>query len=183
MFNEGTVILNITYFDADLENEIQSFFPSVININGDSERSGVEVSATYQPHESTYITTEYTYTDADDPSGEEVRRPQHKASLSAARTFMNDKLRITASLVFNGEQLDTDFRNFFSNGFVAEQTELDDYTLVNLGASYKVTDRLEIYARIENLFDEDYQNVLSYAAPGRSVYGGVRVRLGQANRN
>ena len=52
-----------------------------------------------------------------------------------------------------------------------------DSTLVDLRASYPINDALEIYGRIENAFDEDYQTVLNYGAPGQGVFGGVRVRF------
>lgn len=177
-FAEGRLIVDLTYFEADLEDEIQSFFPSVINVAGESERSGIELVASYQPDADTYFTFDYTYTDSDEPGGEELRRPEHKASLSAARHLMSDRLRLTAGLVYNGEQLDSDFRNFFTNGFVAEQTELDSYVLVNVGATYLMSEDIELYMRLENAFDEDYEDVLGYASPGRAVFGGVRFRLG-----
>ena len=40
---------------------------------------------------------------------------------------------------------------------------------------YKLSDRFSIYGRVENLFGEDYEEVFSFAAPGRAAYGGVRV--------
>ncbi len=178
-FWNDQLTLDLTYFDADLKDEIQSFFPSVINLDGDSERQGVELSAVYQLGENTSITANYTYTDADEPGGEEVRRPEHTGSLSAAHDFLDGRLRIAGNVAFNGEQLDNDFRNFFVNGFVTEQTELDSYTLVNANASYNVTEDLQIYVRLENVFDEDYEPVLGYAAPGRTAYAGVRFRLGR----
>lgn len=177
-FADGALVVDVTYFDADLEDEIQSAFPSVANAAGESERSGLELSANYQVDANTYVAFEYTYTDADEPGGEEVRRPQHKASINAARQLLGEKLRLTAGLIYNGEQLNNDFRNFFTNGFVAERTELDSYVLVNIGATYQVNDNVDIYLRVENAFDEDYEEVIGYATPGSSVYGGVRVRLG-----
>ncbi len=176
-FLDDQLTVDITYFDADLEDEIQSFFPSVINLDGESERQGIELSAVYRIGENTSLTANYTYTDADEPGGEEVRRPEHTGSLSAAHDFLDGRLRLAGSAAFNGEQLDNDFRNFFVNGFVAERTELDSYTLVNVNASYDVTEDVEVYVRLENVFDEDYEQVIGYAAPGRTAYAGVRFRL------
>ena len=178
-FGEGEWQLDVTYFDADLENEIQSSFPSVVNADGESDRSGVEVSVDYQADPTSYLSLSYTYTDSEDPNGEEVRRPEHIASLSGGKTVLDDRLRLTASVIYNGEQRDTDFRNFFTNGFAAEMTDLDSYVLVNIGAQYQVTDAIEVYARLENLFDDDYEEVIGYATPGRTVLGGIRVRLGE----
>ena len=177
-FADGDWVVDLTYFDADLEDEIQDAFPSVANVSGDSERSGFELAASYQAGENTFVSFEYTYTDADEPGGEEVRRPKHKGSLNVAQQLLNDRLRLTGGVVYNGEQRDNDFRNFFTNGFVAERTELDSYVLVNIGANYQVTDNVDVYLRVENLFDEEYEEVIGFATPGSSVYGGVRIRLG-----
>ena len=176
-FADGALVIDLTYFDADLENEIQSLFPTVINLDGESDRSGVELSASYQPDSTSIVTLNYTYTDTEEPGGEEVRRPEHTASLDAAKQ-VSDRWRVAGSVIYNGDQFDSDFRNFFTNGFVTERTELDSYVLVNLSATYDVSEDFEIYIRLENLFDEDYQEVISYATPGRSVYGGVRFRFG-----
>lgn len=175
---DSRLILDLTYFDADLEDEIQNLFPSVANGDGDSERKGVELSGSYRPNPNTVISATYTYTDSDEPGGEEVLRPEHMASLNVAQQLLDGRLRLTASAVFNGEQLDNDFRNFFSNGFVAERTELDSYAVVNLGASYKITDALEVYMRLENVLDEDYEQLLGYASPGRGTFAGVRFNFG-----
>jgi len=173
-FVDGALIVDISYFDIDLEDEIQNLFPSVRNAPGTSERHGVEMSASYRPSESLSFEASYTYTDAQEPAGEEVRRPEHTASLSVARDFLQGRARVAASAAFNGEMLDDDFRRFFSNGFAAERTELDSYVLFNLSVSYRVSDGLDVFLRAENLFDETYQEVISYAAPGRSVFGGIR---------
>jgi len=74
--------------------------------------------------------------------------------------------------------LDNDFRNFFTNGFVSQRTELDSYVLMNLKASFRVTDALQVYVRLANLLDEDYEESISYATPGRSMFAGLRYRLG-----
>jgi vitamin B12 transporter len=54
-------------------------------------------------------------------------------------------------------------------------TSLDPYTVVNLAASYQLTDTFEIYGRIDNLFNKYYEEVWSYATPGRSAYVGVKM--------
>jgi vitamin B12 transporter len=174
----GALLLDLTYFNVELEDEIQNLFPSVINTNGNSERRGVEVSASYSPQRHLSISADYTYTDADEPAGEEVRRPQHAASLSVAYEIMGGRGRLAANAVFNGEMLDDDFRRFFSNGFAPERTELDSYLLFNVNARYRVNQRLEVFVRVENLFDESYEEVISYAAPGRAIFGGARYRFG-----
>ncbi|MEO0424947.1 MAG: TonB-dependent receptor [Pseudomonadota bacterium] len=179
---DGAFVADITYFDAELEDEIQSVFlfdqglSSVDNDEGMSDRQGVEVSVAYQSQTGTLVRAAYTYTDATDAAGREVRRPEHIASLIVDQRLLNDRLSVGASMVHNGEQLDNDFRNFFET-FTAELTPVDDYTLFNLNVRYQVIDGLQLYARVENLFDEDYQESISFATPGRAAYAGFRYRF------
>ena len=51
---------------------------------------------------------------------------------------------------------------------------VDDWLRVDLRAGYKVSDMIEVYGRIENLFDVHYQEVFGFGTPGISAYGGVR---------
>ena len=51
---------------------------------------------------------------------------------------------------------------------------LSSNTLVNLYASYALTDTLELYGRMENAFDSRYEPVYGYGAAGRAVYTGLR---------
>ncbi|MEO0973837.1 MAG: TonB-dependent receptor, partial [Pseudomonadota bacterium] len=118
----------------------------------------------------------YTYTNADDMVGMEVRRPMHTASLLVDQRFFADRLAIGASLIFNGDQLDSDFRNFFVT-FAEERSLVEGYTLFNVNLRLEVDENLQLYARAENLTDEDYQESISFATPGRSVYAGVRYRF------
>ncbi|HIF54413.1 MAG TPA: TonB-dependent receptor, partial [Methylococcaceae bacterium] len=56
--------------------------------------------------------------------------------------------------------------------------ELEDYTLLNIAASYEIYEQVELFARVENLLDEQYQEVFSFAARGIAGYGGIRVTFG-----
>ena len=77
------------------------------------------------------------------------------------------KLNLGAS--YNGEMYDTDFATF-------ARTRLDPYTLVRFGASWQATDQIEIYGRVENLLDENYQDVIGYNAAPQAAYVGLRFR-------
>ena len=59
----------------------------------------------------------------------------------------------------------------------APTRELDGYVLLDLRASLLLGDRFELYARLENVFDADYETAYGYGTYGRAAYGGVRVKL------
>jgi len=54
---------------------------------------------------------------------------------------------------------------------------LDAFTLVNLNVSWTATDKLNVYLRLDNLFDESYQEVFGYQTLGFGASLGVRFSL------
>ncbi|HVO75197.1 MAG TPA: hypothetical protein VMT35_14300, partial [Ignavibacteriaceae bacterium] len=56
-----------------------------------------------------------------------------------------------------------------------ERVVLKYYTLVNVALSYKLFNFAEIFGRIENLFDTDYEEVFGYGTAGLSAYAGIKL--------
>jgi len=54
-----------------------------------------------------------------------------------------------------------------------ELSPLPNYTLTGIGADYKPTKRLKLFARIDNLFNEAYQIVSGYPMTDRTFSGGA----------
>ncbi|MEE8112694.1 MAG: TonB-dependent receptor, partial [Acidobacteriota bacterium] len=73
----------------------------------------------------------------------------------------------TLSVIYVGERQDID-PNTFSTVIA------DSYVVANLAGSVRVGNAVEIFARIDNLFDEEYQEVLGFNAPDRSAFAGVK---------
>lgn len=57
---------------------------------------------------------------------------------------------------------------------LANTTKLAGYGLLDLRAEYRLTRDLRLQARIENLFDKDYETVSLYNQPGRSLFVTLR---------
>jgi vitamin B12 transporter len=53
--------------------------------------------------------------------------------------------------------------------------KLGVFNVVNLSASYDVTKNWQAYVRVDNLFDEKYEEITFFGTPTRSVFGGVRM--------
>lgn len=51
------------------------------------------------------------------------------------------------------------------------------YGVVDVFGSYRLSDQAELYARVENLFDRDYEVYSGYRTPERSLFAGVRLGL------
>jgi vitamin B12 transporter len=96
------------------------------------------------------------------------------ASLSLNQTFADGRGNVNLNVNYNGTQLD----NYFPPpDFSLVRVELDDFTLVDLAASWSLTSALELTGRVTNLFDEDYEEILGFARPGRGVFLGLRGRF------
>ena len=87
--------------------------------------------------------------------------------------FVNGRGNLNLGVIYNGEQQDSEF--IFSTP--ATRVSLDAFTLVNLGASFDITERVQIFVRGDNLLDEDYNELFGFRSPGRAGSLGVRARL------
>jgi vitamin B12 transporter len=56
--------------------------------------------------------------------------------------------------------------------------KLDDYSVVNAKISQAFwNDRMRIFGRVENAFDENYEESFGFPQPGRTWFAGVDFRL------
>jgi vitamin B12 transporter len=171
--------LSLTYFDSELEGEIFTTFPppnfvaTPANRTTESKQRGVEVSLNARLAEAWSLDAAYSYLDAEENGAEEVRRPNHIASMALTWTAPQDRASATLVVRHNGATPDVVFDANFREGRVL----LDDYTLVNFNARVKLTDQLNAFARIDNLLGENYEQVFSFVSPGRSAVVGVEARF------
>jgi len=180
-FQRPGLKLEAVAFSNDLTDEIVedfSIFPdyTVVNAGGESGRRGLELSADWEPAKGVSLAANYTYLDADQPRAagtgteRELRRPEHTASLSGS--WRRGPLTVGAALAYVGERVDRDF-----DLFPSPLVELDAYVLASARVAYRLTEQVEAFARVENGFDETYQDVFGYRTPGRTVHAGIRLVL------
>jgi vitamin B12 transporter len=160
-------LVGATWFNNELTNLIQSTFTTNINI-GRAHTEGLEAFAAVNVTDRIKLRGDFTYTRAIDlDTGLElIRRPMHKYSLQALWNPI-DPLTLSATLVRVGHWFDI---NRFGTILRLEQS---GYTVVNVAANYQVNPTLKTFARIDNLFDERYQNPNGFLRPGIGVYGGI----------
>lgn len=172
--------IGATYFKSKLKDEIfvtypaPSFIATPANRTTDSKQQGVEVFATLRPIRQINISASYTYLKARENGVVEVRRPKHIGSINATFLSNDERFSFTSTVRYNGRQSDV---AFIDPSFIPVNVSLQEYVLVNLNAEYKLTDNVTLFGRIENLFDEHYEQIFSVAQSGRGAYGGVRVRF------
>jgi len=178
-------VVSATYFQRDSDNEIdygyclpgdahpicgQPYGGYYQNIQK-AEAKGVELIGRFDVTERLHLNANYTWTDAKNAVGEHEgkrlrRRPEHMGNLAADYDWAFG-LKTGLSVRYVGESFND----------LANAVKVDAFTLVDLRASYPIDENLEVYGRIENAFDEEYQTVLGYGTAGRGVFGGVRVRF------
>ena len=114
-----------------------------------------------------------TYQGSDQVGDALLRRPSHSGSVvvSYARS---SGLGFGTAVTFVGKRPDLDFAQFPS-----PRVTLPDYSKVDLSAEVPLPrlglGGLTLTARLENLFDKKYEEVLNFAAPGRTILIGGRV--------
>lgn len=172
--------VGLTYFSSRLHDEIIfAFLPGIgfVGANGDevSSQRGVEAFANLRLGQSWRIDAAYTYLRARQAGAEEVRRPNHVASLAVDYRAPGGQWGTTIVARYNGGAVDDAFvlPPFGS----PVRVKLDEYFLLNWNVDYRLTSQLELFGRVENLFDEHYEEVFSFVSPGRAAYAGIRWRL------
>jgi len=172
----GRLVLSATVFANRIRNLIDfdftrgvpgPFGPQGEYINIDRARTkGLELSgdADLWPGLARLKAT-YTWLDARDATTDEklARRPVNQGRVSLALTPV-DKVTLEPTLYLIGER-------FSSPG---QSLRLAPYARLDLRASYKVREGLEVYARGENLTGAHYQEIATYGTTGRAGYVGVR---------
>lgn len=179
VIGDDLATIGATYFDSKLTGEIFTTFPppnfiaTPANRTTTSKQRGVEVFAQARPIPQIALDLAYTWLKARENGAVEVRRPKHVASFNATILSNDERFSTTLTVRYNGRQTDVAFLDpiFFAPTTVS----LKEYVLVNLNANYKLTDAVSVFARVENLAGEKYEEVFSYRSQGRAAYGGVRV--------
>jgi vitamin B12 transporter len=105
-----------------------------------------------------------------------LRRPTNHIAGFGQYRFLRDKALLGLRVDRVGDRDDRDF-----SGFPAARVTLPAYTRVDANAEFKLVSRrstfieLTLTGRVENLFNEQYQEVVGFPARGRVVALGGKV--------
>jgi len=175
----------IVAFYNDVENMIQQVVrpfgtnPRAYTFEniGDANTYGVEVSAGYSLDETlsfglywSELRTENEQTDRDLPFN-----PERTVMVTLDYSPLQ-RLDLTLSGRYVGEQHYMAIENRGAPDESQRWEKTDDYTVVDLSASWRWTEEIELFAGVDNVFDEDIDDVLG-SSVGPFVYGGIRMKL------
>lgn len=161
---EDRVSVDATYFRNDFNDLIDFNFNTFLLENiGRARASGVELTANWLVSDDTNLYANYTLTDTLNlETGMELfRRPRDKVTLGFDQFFWCRRARLGGQMLYVGPRLDSGNNN------------LAEYTLVNLNGAYQLTPRAELFARLDNAFNERYVEVANFGTPGIAGYAGL----------
>jgi vitamin B12 transporter len=165
-YSDAGLYLEAVYFDQTVTDEIffdLDTFSGYLQGSGDTDSTGLELIGEFQLFDSVVLTGNYTYNDTEDSSGQQrVRRPEHLANIGFTWQGMGDRLLF-------GMNVRGSYDSMANDG-----TGLDDYEVVDINASFEILKGLELYGRVENLLDKEYEEIITYNTSGTAGYVGVR---------
>ncbi|MGX7895700.1 TonB-dependent receptor plug domain-containing protein [Tsuneonella sp. HG222] len=139
-------------------------FGTYANI-GRARSQGFELEAGFEPVAGLGLSAAYAFVDSEDrATGKPLaRRPRHAATLSGE--WASGKLSLGADLRLVSSSFDD----------AAGTVRLEGYEVATLRAAWDLGP-VELFGRVENLFDERYQTAAGYGTQGRAAFVGVRLR-------
>ncbi len=168
--------LSVTYFDTKIEDMIDYDMASSSynNISGTSKISGLEVAYQKNIFENILFSFNYTHLfKAQDQKGDDLKRRTADNAKIALDYYGITDLHLGVDAQYVGSRTDTKY----NPDFTSVDVETGKYTVVNMTANYKLNADLEVYGKVENLTDEEYQTVYGYATSPRAFYAGVRAKF------
>lgn len=165
-FGGDVVVVDLTYFDTDFENLIVFDFVTSLPQNiGEAESKGVEAAFDYRPGPRLRLAASYTWNDTENRSTglPLARRPEHRGVFTLYLK-PTDRFRVHAALIAVADRIDSD------------TSPMDDYERVDLTFQYRFSEHFEPYLRVENVFDEAYEEVNGFGSPGTQAVVGLSLR-------
>lgn len=175
---EGRLRGAITYFSRDTKNQIDFLSNNTPpNFGGyantaKTQADGVEVEGSFEVSALLTLSANYTNMDAVNKSAgsnygkDLVRRAGETASADAELSFANG-LTGGVTMQYVGHSFDN----------AANTRRLKSYVLTDVRIAYPINDTFELYGRVENLFDQQYETLYRYGTLGRGAFAGVRARF------
>lgn len=163
------ITVGVSYFNNRFNNLIQSLAPTYLSYNvNQATARGVETYAELRATADINLRASYTHQDTRDlHTGQQLlRRPNDKGAFDIDYHFL-EKAHMHVNLLLVGPKLDYDQLGAY--------TTVKGYALLNWSASYDLHPNLQVYGRIDNLLDKQYQEVYGYGTSGVAGYGGIKL--------
>ena len=153
---EDRVHFDITYFETRFTNLLITPPPTFALVQvGTAKTNGTETEIRAQLPYRSQISINHSWLEARDGNGTKLaNRSKHRFSTQLSKDFGKD------------------FNLLVGLRFRSRAGTVDPFKTVRIAAKYQVTSQLKLTARIENLFDEHYEEVSTFSTAGVSGYAG-----------
>ncbi|MGA1794794.1 MAG: TonB-dependent receptor plug domain-containing protein [bacterium] len=168
------VISGITFFRNSFRDMITFDWNTSMYMNIQRAKSqGIEYSLSARPADDLTLKGSYTYTDTEDLSTSEsfLHRARNRFSLGADYA-LSERGSAHLEVRYVGRRYDNDYSTW-----PATRVILKEYVLVNLSASYSVTESFHVFGRVDNLLNERYEEVKGYGTTSINGFAGFRFLL------
>jgi len=168
---QNRLTLGAAYFSCSFENLIDfNFGQGYINVLNSYSR-GTEFFLWARPTENLLLEASYTRTEAKNKDTDEslLRRPKNKFTARLNFSFL-EKGHLSISLIHTGEKDDIEVV-----GWTSKRVTISSYTLINAVTSYDILQNAQVFLRLDNVLDEEYEVIKGFGTPGLSVYGGFKI--------
>jgi catecholate siderophore receptor len=134
-----------------------------------SEVTGIEIALTGSLTDKWFLNAGFTDLDAKDSSGKRLKEAPETVFSIWNNYLVSDRLALNLGIIYQDES--------YANGTDPGDPLLPDYTRVDVGASYGLTENTRVRLNIENLFDELYfphshkDHQVSVGAPINATFG------------
>lgn len=177
---DGAIEVGATWFHRNTSNQIVFIscgpqvgictnrpFGTYDNVSR-ARAQGLEFSLLLKPVEALTVQANYSWIDAENRANglKLARRPSQSVNASIDYEWAFG-LETGATVTHVGGSFDN----------ATNTRRLEGYVLVDLRASFPITQGFSLYGRIENLFDEEYETIFRYGTPRRAAYAGVRLNF------
>jgi vitamin B12 transporter len=175
---DGRLRGSITYFDRDTTNQIDFLSNNTPpNYGGyantaKTRAKGVEVEGSFEVSPLLTLSANYTNMDAINKSpganyGKDLARRAGETASADAELSLANGLTGGVALQYVGHSFDN----------ASNTRRLKSYVLTDVRVAYPINDTFELYGRVENLFDQQYETIYRYGTLGRGAFAGVRAKF------
>ena len=167
------VMAGVSYFNNNFDNLIDflKVAPYTNNNISRAKVSGVETFLELHPINDLTFRGTYTYQQTLNlvTDTQLLHRPRNKASFDADYQFV-EKAHVHLNVLMVGQKADS----AYISGESVPLT-IGSYALLNLAGSYDVHKNVQLFARIDNVLNKQYEEVYGYGTSGVAGYGGVKL--------
>ncbi len=178
-YADGKDLVRLTVFETHVRDQIASRYSvdlhrsAYFNIDR-VKNTGVELTAQSDVYGLFDLRANLTWQNAKDQDTNErlIRRSKWFGTIGASKTI--GKWYFGADASYNSHRRDNEYN---VSTYSRQDVDLSSYWLVDLNARYDFNKHVSVYARIENLFDKEYETTYGFNQWGRAGFVGINVKM------